>query len=168
MVVLFGPCSVVRCCVVPRVVIISQGKTDIPGCFTLIAYWCHVTVSILCLFLMVPWVGLQCVIMARTGPEFIQLFPCSIQLSTKFILLINVKIPTIVSILTFISMINTKSERPTANIFFICRYFKFLSSWNFVLCWVEHEKSFITSGPSHIHLHVQYFLNTTTLPLNLK
>ena len=37
-------------------------------------------------------------------------------------MLINVKMPTIVGILTFMSMIN------------------------FMLCWVEHEKSFITSG----------------------
>ena len=35
----------------------------------------------------------------------------STQLSTKFILLINFKMPTIVGILTFISMINTTSER---------------------------------------------------------
>ena len=46
-----------------------------------------------------------------------QLFSYSTQLSTKFILLINVKMPTIivkmptvVGMLTFISMINTKSE----------------------------------------------------------
>ena len=45
------------------------------------------------------------------GPEVIKLFSCSIQLSTKFILLINVKMPTIVGILTFISMINTTSEK---------------------------------------------------------
>ena len=38
------------------------------------------------------------------GPEVIKLFPCSTQLSTKFILLINVKMATIVGILTFISM----------------------------------------------------------------
>ena len=42
---------------------------------------------------------------ADTGSEVIKLFPCSTQLSTKFILLINVKMPTIVDILTFISMI---------------------------------------------------------------
>ena len=39
------------------------------------------------------------------GPEVIKLFPCSTQLSIKFILLINFKLPTIVGILTFISMI---------------------------------------------------------------
>ena len=40
-----------------------------------------------------------------------------------FFPLINVKMPTIVGILTF------------------------MSRKNFMLCWVEHEKSFITSGP---------------------
>ena len=46
-----------------------------------------------------------------SGPKVIQLFPCSTQLSKKFILLINVKMPTIVGILKFISEINTTSER---------------------------------------------------------
>ena len=40
------------------------------------------------------------------GLEVIKLFSCSIQLSTKFILLINVKMPTIVGHLTFISGMN--------------------------------------------------------------
>ena len=81
------------------------------------------------------------------GPEVIKIILCSTQLSLKiqlliknkcwkittflafnlthvaFIMLINVKMPTIVGILTFMSMIN------------------------FMLSWVEHEKSFITSGP---------------------
>ena len=39
----------------------------------------------------------------RAGPEVIKLFPCSTQLSMKFFLLINVEMPTIVGILTFIS-----------------------------------------------------------------
>ena len=39
------------------------------------------------------------------GPEVIKLFSCSTQLSLKFILLINVKMPTVVGILTFISRI---------------------------------------------------------------
>ena len=59
----------------------------------------------------------------QTGPEVIKLFPYSTQLSKKFILLINVKMPTIVGILTFISMINATSERYKARNFFICRYF---------------------------------------------
>ena len=40
----------------------------------------------------------------------------------RFILLIDVKMPTIVGILTFISMINRTSERHKASNFFICRY----------------------------------------------
>ena len=57
------------------------------------------------------------------GPDVIKLFSYSTQLSTKFILLINVKMPTIVGILTFISMVNTTTERLKARHFFICRYF---------------------------------------------
>ena len=50
-------------------------------------------------------------LMARNpGHEDIKLFLCSTQLSMKFILLINVKMPTIVRILIFISRINTSYE----------------------------------------------------------
>ena len=42
----------------------------------------------------------------RPGPKVIKLFSCSTQLRLKFILLINVKMPSIVGILTFISRIN--------------------------------------------------------------
>ena len=47
----------------------------------------------------------------NSGPKVIKLFPCSTQLSAKFILLINVKMSTIFGILTFMSMINAASER---------------------------------------------------------
>ena len=40
------------------------------------------------------------------GLKVIKLFSCSTQLRLKFILLINVKMPTIVGILTFMSWIN--------------------------------------------------------------
>ena len=40
-------------------------------------------------------------------------FSCSTQLSTKFNMLINFKMPTIVGILLFISMTNTIYERPS-------------------------------------------------------
>ena len=65
------------------------------------------------------------------GPKIIKLFSCSTQLSTKFILLINVKMPTIVGILTFISMISITSERHNARNFFICRYFNFYEQLKF-------------------------------------
>ena len=50
--------------------------------------------------------------------------------------------PTVVGIVTFISMINTTSKRLKARNFFICQYFSFTSSWNVVLSLVEHENSF--------------------------
>ena len=46
-----------------------------------------------------------------SGPNVMKLFLAySTQLSMKFIMLINVKMPTIVGILTFISRINTEPE----------------------------------------------------------
>ena len=64
-------------------------------------------------------------------PRGYKTFSCSTQLSTKFILLINVKMPTIVGILTFISMINTTSERLKAKNIFICRNFSFYEQLKF-------------------------------------
>ena len=54
------------------------------------------------------------------GPEVIKLFSCSAQLRLKFILLINVKMPTIVGILTFISRINYRlwHSKPSISIYF--------------------------------------------------
>ena len=60
-----------------------------------------------------------------SGPKVIELFSYSTQLAMKFILLINVIMPTIVGILTCISMINTISEKHKARNFFICQYFSF-------------------------------------------
>ena len=56
----------------------------------------------------------------ESGPEVIKLFSCSTQLSMKFFLLINVKMPTIVGILTF------------------------MSGKNSILCLAEHKKSRIS------------------------
>ena len=58
-----------------------------------------------------------------TRPDVIILFSCSTQLSMKFIMLINVKIPTIVGILTFISMINTTFDSLKARNVFIFQHF---------------------------------------------
>ena len=66
-----------------------------------------------------------------SGPEVIKCFSYSTQLSTKFILLINVKMPTIVGILTFINRINTTSERLKVINFFVCRYFSFYEQLKF-------------------------------------
>ena len=59
------------------------------------------------------------------GHEVIKLYSCSTQPSTKFVMLINVKIPPIVGFLTCISMINTTSVRLKARNFLIFRYFSF-------------------------------------------
>ena len=59
-------------------------------------------------------------------PRRYKTFLCSTQLSAKFILLINIKMPTIVGILTFISMINTTSERLKAKLTSYLLVFEFL------------------------------------------
>ena len=70
----------------------------------------------------------DCIFLHTPGPEVIKL---PTQLSMKFIFLLNVKTPTIVGVLTFISMINTTSERLKARNFFICRYFSFYERLKF-------------------------------------
>ena len=46
----------------------------------------------------------------KPDPEVIKKLSCSTQLSMKFIMIIDFKMPTVVGILIFISMINTTSE----------------------------------------------------------
>ena len=65
------------------------------------------------------------------SPDVIKLFSCSTKLSTKFILLINVKMPTTVGIFSFISMINTTFERLKARKIFICQHFSFYEQLKF-------------------------------------
>ena len=93
-----------------------------------------------------------------TWPQSYKLFSYSTQLTTKFILLINVKMPTIVGILTFISMINTRLRDLTQETFIFVGILVFMISWNFMLSWVEHEKKFITSGRG-----VKYISNSVLL-----
>ena len=64
----------------------------------------------------------------------------------EIVLLLNVKMPTIVGIFTFISIINTISERLKAIHFFFCQYFSFMSSWTLV-SWAWKN---ITSRPDQI------------------
>ena len=58
----------------------------------------------------------------------------------KFIKLINVKMPTIVGILTFITMINTTSERLNTRKVFIFQHISFNEQLNFYAQLSEHEK----------------------------
>ena len=79
------------------------------------------------------------------GPEVIKLFSYSTQLSMKFFLLINVKMPTIVGILTFMNRkiafeAYLSLKRMNFLIFLYLLAFKISCSAEF-----EHEKSFITS-----------------------
>ena len=73
-------------------------------------------------------------------PEVMKLFSCSTQLCLKFILLINVKMPTIVGILTFMSRINYQflSFEPEFSTNF--DYFNIYKQLKFP----EHEFFFIT------------------------
>ena len=71
---------------------------------------------------------------AKPGPEVIKLFSCSTQLSMKFFLLINVKMPTIVGILTFMNGKNSilglsePKKKPNFLIFYPYEHFKILCS----------------------------------------
>ena len=60
---LFGPCHVVRYLVSFQVISILVGRGDLVP-LLLLSSRCHVAISVLFLFLTVPCVGLQCVILA--------------------------------------------------------------------------------------------------------
>ena len=66
-----------------------------------------------------------------TRPQGYKTFLYSTQLSTEFILLIIVKMPTIIGILTFISMMNTACERLKARNFFVSPHFSFYEQLKF-------------------------------------
>ena len=66
----------------------------------------------------------------------------------KFSLLRNLKMPTIVGIFVFISRENIMlSYVCIARKHVIVSNLRFISGTNFMLSWVEHEKSFIIPGP---------------------
>ena len=106
------------------------------------------------IFLFVFFLVLQSSEDERAAPEVIKHFSCSIQRFVKFILLINIKMPTTVGILTFMSMINTTSASLKARTVFIVSILISMSRWNLVLSCVGHEKSFITLGPGCFTLNV--------------
>ena len=61
----------------------------------------------------------------RSGPEVIRQISCSIQLRIKFIMLINVKMPTIVGILKCMSMMNTTCARLKSSAVIILQHLNF-------------------------------------------
>ena len=111
-----------------------------------------------------PGFNTNCVQAAKTlvrvtgSPKSMKLFSCTTQLSVKFFLLINVKMPTIVGIgiLTFMSRKNRVAFSAYLSLkkAEFLAMFKLISISNFMLISVEHETSFITSGPG---LTICYF-----------
>ena len=85
----------------------------------------------------------------QPGPEVKKLSSCSTQLSTHFIVLIKVKMPTIVCILTFISMINTTN----ACNFFKCRHFSFYEQLKCCAQLSRALKKFYNLGARKCHNH---------------
>ena len=67
----------------------------------------------------------------ETRPRGYKTCSCSTQLSKKFILLINVKMPTIVGIFTFISRINTPYESLKARTTYPFQRFSFYEQLKF-------------------------------------
>ena len=47
--------------------VVSSFAIERAGSFTLLVFRCHVVVSVLCLFLTLPWVGLQCMSVTFPG-----------------------------------------------------------------------------------------------------
>ena len=84
----------------------------------------------------------------ESRPGVIKLFSYSTQLSMKFILLITVKMPTIVGILTFISRIRTSSERLKAWNNYIFQHLSFYEQLKFhaQLRWAWKKFYYLRAG----------------------
>ena len=87
-----------------------------------------------------------------SGPEVIKLLACSTQLSMTFILLMNVKLPTSVGIVTCISRINTAFESLQARTIWIVQNFIF---YELKFRAQLDENSFITSGSLLTVRHIE-------------
>ena len=93
---------------------------------------------------------------ALSGPEVRIFCPCSIQLRMKFFLLINVKMPTVVGILTFMSRKNDILGLSESAKWSISWYL-----WTFrISCSAQlsMKEDFITSGSGSIQLSNSFFL----------
>ena len=119
--------------------------------------------------------GLGVLVCVKSSLKVIKLFSCSTELSMKFILLINVKMATIVGILTFISWINTTSESLKARKISVFYHFSFYVQ--LILCSVELSmKKFydlrVCASSSNFFSVCCYFLQTILDPdhasMNLK
>ena len=67
----------------------------------------------------------------KAGPEILNFFSYSTEQGFKFIMPVNVEMPTIVSILIFMSIINTTSEHLEARKVFIYKHLRFYEDLKF-------------------------------------
>ena len=85
-----------------------------------------------------------------TGPEVIKLFPFSTQLSTKFQLLINTKILSNKEVSCFNALRCCIYHAKNVKMPTIVGILTLMSRINFILSQVEHEKKFYNIGPGLI------------------
>ena len=78
-------------------------------------------------------------------------------------MLINIKMPTIVGILTFISMINTTSESSEARIFLIFQHFSFYRELKFHVQLLSMKKVLLPQGQVLYMSLYQSFSNDSIL-----
>ena len=98
------------------------------------------------------------ILITWTGPEIIKLLSCSTQPSMKFFLLINVKMPTIVGILTFMSGKNSILGLSEPEKCWISWYFHTCEQLNFYaqLSWAW--KKFYNLGPRYAFIGSNSFI----------
>ena len=107
----------------------------------------------------VVWSGssLFTILNQRPVTEVIKLCSCSTQVSMKIIMLINVKMPTILSIITLISMINT-SESLKANKVFIFSIFVIILL--FFIAWLSWAwTKFYNLEPDNQYFRWEQYVN---------
>ena len=83
----------------------------------------------------------------HSGPEVINVFSCSTQLSMKFHLVIKIKKHQQLNYFHAQLSWACSAELGMKEVLKNGCILRFISKINFVLSWVEHEKKFITSGP---------------------
>ena len=99
---------------------------------------------------------------------------CHAQLSMKFHLVIKIKIPTVKTFFMLNSAEHAQLSWAWKKFQNFISILRFISKTNFMLSWVEHEKSFITSGPDVSlmryprqikHIHVLIILSCIRIKL---
>ena len=97
---------------------------------------CNMPLEIIPRFVVMRWY-MNILTQKRLGSEVIKLFSCSTQLNMNFILLINVKMPTVVGVLTFISRVKD-----------ICNLWASNTGGIFTIYLIENRHFFRIPGPT--------------------